>query len=53
MLDFEAYLIALISGDDSHRVMNLNVGVRDADYFKPQRYRHHFRAVLWVLAGRG
>ncbi|WP_366928435.1 DNA/RNA helicase domain-containing protein [Cellulomonas sp.] len=52
-LDLEAYLIGLFSGDDAHRVINLNVGVRDADYFQRERYRRQFREVFEALRAEG
>ena len=52
-LDLEAYLIGLFSGDDAHRVMNLNMGVRDADYFERERYRKQFREVFDALRAEG
>lgn len=52
-LDLEAYLIGLFSGDDAHRVLNLNTGVRDADYFQRERYRRQFREVFDKLRAEG
>jgi len=52
-LDLEAYLIGLFSGDDAHRVINLNVGVRDADYFQREWYRQQFREVFEALRAEG
>lgn len=52
-LDLESYLIQLFSGDGGYRVLNLNHGITDADYFHRDRYRPSFAGVFEALRREG
>jgi DUF2075 family protein len=48
-LDLEAYLIRMLAGDGSYRVLNRNDGVTESDYYDRARYREGFRQVFDAL----
>lgn len=52
-LDLESYLIQLFSGDGGYRVLNLNGGITDAEYFHRDRYRRTFAGVFEALRREG
>ena len=52
-LDLESQLIRLLSGDGAYEVINLNLGVVDADYFDRDRYRAAFEAIFTELRTEG
>lgn len=52
-LDLESYLIRMLAGDGSYRVLNRNDGITEADYFDRDRYRETFREVFDQLRREG
>ncbi|GAB3135676.1 DUF2075 domain-containing protein [Marisediminicola antarctica] len=52
-LDLESYLIRMLAGDGSYRVLNRNDGITEADYYDRDRYRETFREVFDELARDG
>lgn len=52
-LDLESYLIRMLAGDGTHRVLNRNDGIVEADYFDRERYRERFRDVFDELKEDG
>jgi DUF2075 family protein len=52
-LDLESYLIRMLSGDGTYRVLNRNDGITDADYYERERYRETFREVFEQLKNDG
>ncbi|MDQ0576679.1 DUF2075 domain-containing protein [Agromyces albus] len=52
-LDLESYLIRMLAGDGSYRVLNRNDGITEADYFDRDRYRETFREVFEQLRRDG
>ncbi|MCY7412506.1 MAG: DUF2075 domain-containing protein, partial [Salinibacterium sp.] len=52
-LDLESYLIRMLAGDGSYRVLNSVGGMLEADYFDRDRYRETFREVFDELARDG
>lgn len=52
-LDLESFLIKMLAGDGSFRVMNRNDGVVEADYFDRERYRETFERVFDELKSEG
>jgi DUF2075 family protein len=52
-LDLESYLIRMLAGDGSYRVLNRNDGITEADYYDRDRYRETFRDVFDELARDG
>lgn len=52
-LDLESYLIRMLAGDGSYRVLNRNDGITEADYFDRDRYRETFREVFDQLRRDG
>ena len=52
-LDLESYLIRLLAGDGRLKVMNLNDGVTDANYFDRTRYRRVFEEICDKLKEQG
>ena len=52
-LDLESYLIRLLAGDGTFRVLNRNDGITEADYFERERYRESFRDVFEQLRADG
>jgi DUF2075 family protein len=52
-LDLESYLIKLLAGDGSYRVMNRNDGITEADYYDRAEYRESFREVFEQLKNDG
>ena len=52
-LDLESYLIKMLAGDGSNRVLNRNNGIVDADYYDRQRYRLGFRRIFDLLKDEG
>jgi DUF2075 family protein len=52
-LDLESYLIRMLAGDGTHRVLNRNDGIVEADYYDRERYRETFRAVFDELKSEG
>jgi DUF2075 family protein len=52
-LDLESYLIRMLAGDGSYRVLNRNDGIVEADYYDRARYRETFREVFDELRREG
>lgn len=52
-LDLESYLIRMLAGDGTHRVLNRNDGIVEADYYDRERYRETFREVFEALKEEG
>jgi DUF2075 family protein len=52
-LDLESYLIRMLSGDGTYRVLNRNDGITDSDYYERERYRETFREVFEQLKNDG
>lgn len=52
-LDLESHLIRLLAGDGSYRVLNLNEGITDANYYDRDLYRESFREVFDLLLAEG
>ncbi|MBB5640632.1 DUF2075 domain-containing protein [Cryobacterium roopkundense] len=52
-LDLESYLIRMLAGDGSYRVLNRNDGMTDADYYERDVYRETFRDVFDELQRDG
>lgn len=52
-LDLESHLIRLLAGDGSYRVLNLNEGITDANYYERDLYRESFREVFDLLLAEG
>ena len=52
-LDLESQLIRLLSGDGAYEVLNLNLGIVDADYFDRERYRASFDEIFAELRDEG
>jgi len=52
-LDLESYLIRMLAGDGSYRVLNRNDGITEADYYDRNRYRETFREVFDQLRRDG
>lgn len=52
-LDLESHLIRLLAGDGSYRVLNLNEGITDANYYDRDLYRESFREVFDLLQTEG
>jgi len=52
-LDLESYLIRMLAGDGTHRVLNRNDGIVEADYYDRERYRETFREVFDALKEEG
>jgi len=45
-LDLESYLIRMLAGDGTYRVLNRNDGIIEADYYDRDLYRETFREVF-------
>lgn len=52
-LDLESYLIRMLAGDGSYRVLNRNDGITDSNYFDRARYRETFAEVFEQLRAEG
>ncbi len=52
-LDLESYLIKMLAGDGSYRVLNRNDGITEADYYDRAGYRETFREVFDKLKADG
>lgn len=52
-LDLESHLIRLLAGDGTYRVLNLNEGITDANYYDRDLYRESFREVFDILRSEG
>ena len=52
-LDLEAYLIRMLAGDGSYRVLNRNDGITEADYYDRGHYRESFLEVFDQLKRDG
>jgi DUF2075 family protein len=52
-LDLESYLIRMLAGDGSYRVLNRNDGITEADYYDRGQYRESFREVFDQLKRDG
>jgi uncharacterized protein len=52
-LDLESYLIRLLAGDGSYRVLNRNDGIVEANYFDREQYQERFRDVFDELRRDG
>lgn len=52
-LDLESYLIRLLAGDGTFRVLNRNDGIVESDYFERASYRKSFQDVFDSLRADG
>jgi DUF2075 family protein len=52
-LDLESQLIKLFAADGSHRVLNANSGITDANYFERDSYRESFNELYELLVRDG
>lgn len=52
-LDLESYLIRLLAGDGTFRVLNRNDGIVESDYFERASYRESFQDVFDSLRADG
>ena len=52
-LDLESYLIRMLAGDGSYRVLNRNDGITESDYFDRDRYQDSFLEVFEKLRQDG
>jgi uncharacterized protein len=52
-LDLESYLIRLLAGDGSYRVLNRNDGIVEANYFDREHYQARFREIFDELKRDG
>ncbi len=52
-LDLESQLIKLFAADGTHRVLNANSGITDANYFDRDRYRESFNELYEALVRDG
>ncbi|POH69948.1 MULTISPECIES: DUF2075 domain-containing protein [Cryobacterium] len=52
-LDLESYLIRMLAGDGSYRVLNRNDGITESDYFDRDRYQASFLEVFDQLRRDG
>lgn len=52
-LDLESYLIRMLAGDGTYRVLNRNDGITESDYYDRSRYRETFREVFEELRRDG
>jgi DUF2075 family protein len=52
-LDLESFLIRMLAGDGSYRVLNRNDGITEGDYFDRELYRDTFREVFDRLKNDG
>jgi DUF2075 family protein/Cdc6-like AAA superfamily ATPase len=52
-LDLESQLIKLFAADGTHRVLNANSGITDANYFERNSYRESFNELYEILVADG
>jgi len=52
-LDLESYLIKMLAGDDSNRVLNRNNGITDTKYYQCEMYRDGFPFIFEQLKADG
>ncbi|MBP1325856.1 DUF2075 family protein [Leucobacter exalbidus] len=52
-LDLESMLIRLFSGDGKYKVLNLNQGITDADYYRRSDYQEKFDEIFEALRAEG
>jgi uncharacterized protein len=52
-LDLESQLIKLFAADGTHRVLNANSGITDANYFERDKYRESFSELYEALVRDG
>ncbi len=52
-LDLESQLIKLFAADGTHRVLNANSGITDANYFEREKYRESFNDLYEMLVKGG
>lgn len=52
-LDLESQLIKLFAADGTHRVLNANSGITDANYFERDSYRESFNELYEMLVSDG
>ncbi len=52
-LDLESYLIRMLAGDGSYRVLNRNDGITEAEYYDRDSYKDTFREVFEKLRRDG
>lgn len=52
-LDLESYLIRLLAGDGTYRVLNRNDGITDSDYYNRDTYQKSFREIFEELKNDG
>lgn len=52
-LDLESQLIKLFAADGTHRVLNANSGITDANYFERDNYRESFNELYEMLVQDG
>ena len=52
-LDLESYLIRLFSGDGAYEVLNRNVGITNAEYYRRSEYQVRFDEIFESLRAHG
>jgi DUF2075 family protein len=52
-LDLESYLIRLLAGDGTYRILNRNDGITEADYYERDKYQQEFLSVFEKLRNEG
>lgn len=52
-LDLESYLIRLLAGDGTYRVLNRNDGITDSDYYNRDTYQKSFQEIFEKLKRDG
>jgi DUF2075 family protein len=52
-LDLESYLIRLLAGDGTYRVLNRNDGITDSDYYNRATYQKSFQEIFEKLKRDG
>ena len=52
-LDLESYLIKMLAGDGSNRVLNRNNGITESKYYQRELYREDFRNIFEQLKAGG
>lgn len=51
--DLESTLIRWLSGDEKFKLLNLNVGITNANYYRREEYRETFREIFEALRADG
>ena len=52
-LDLESQLIRFLAADGTHRVLNANAGIQDANYFDRDQYQHSFNELFELMVQDG